>query len=345
MYTRLENTHPAYSVRDPHPSRPPTMAKTYIIEHLDPELESWSALEYSTIASECHTTGSHLTLSGVSSTLQIPASIASLRDSGKLTITTQSVEELYPPPRLTHDDGNDDAAASNGNEPVMVEQGTGDGKGSSRSRVCLLDPAAPTELIPRDGEVFDAFLFGGILGDDPPRGTYIQDLAYIHTYIHTHLPSSTYIRLPMYITHRYVRCATLRGSLPPSTPPTYICCRLIRLHMYIRFLLTTIPHTVHIISTDRTSELRKKGYAARRLGPIQMTTDTAVRVTRMVVQDGLRLDQVPYVDNPEIHTGDHESTQMPFRYVRGENGQPVMPEVSRFFLSVMVCYQFDKVCG
>jgi ribosome biogenesis SPOUT family RNA methylase Rps3 len=36
---------------------------------------------------------------------------------------------------------------------------------------------------------------------------------------------------------------------------------------------------------DRTSELRKKGYEGRRLGPVQMTTDTAVRVTRMVVHE------------------------------------------------------------
>lgn len=39
---------------------------------------------------------------------------------------------------------------------------------------------------------------------------------------------------------------------------------------------------------DRTSELRKKGFEGRRLGPKQMTTDTAVRVTRMVVQDKSR---------------------------------------------------------
>ena len=38
------------------------------------------------------------------------------------------------------------------------------------------------------------------------------------------------------------------------------------------------------IRVDRTSELRKKGFNGRRLGPIQMTTDTAVRVTRTVVQ-------------------------------------------------------------
>ena len=36
---------------------------------------------------------------------------------------------------------------------------------------------------------------------------------------------------------------------------------------------------------DRTSELRRYGYQGRRLGPKQMTTDTAVRVTRMVVED------------------------------------------------------------
>ena len=36
---------------------------------------------------------------------------------------------------------------------------------------------------------------------------------------------------------------------------------------------------------DRTSELRKKGFTGRRLGPVQMTTDTAVRVTRLIVQN------------------------------------------------------------
>jgi hypothetical protein len=44
-----------------------------------------------------------------------------------------------------------------------------------------------------------------------------------------------------------------------------------------------IPFNPEII--DRTSELRKKGFEGRRLGPKQMTTDTAVRVTRIVVQD------------------------------------------------------------
>ena len=40
---------------------------------------------------------------------------------------------------------------------------------------------------------------------------------------------------------------------------------------------------------DRTSELRKRGFQGRRLGPVQMTTDTAVRVTRLIVQDQCKM--------------------------------------------------------
>jgi len=57
-----------------------------------------------------------------------------------------------------------------------------------------------------------------------------------------------------------------------------------------------------------------------------MTTDTAVRVTRMVVQDKIDLDKISYIDHPELKVDAHESTEMPFRYVKGEDGRPVMPE-------------------
>ncbi|KAG8418196.1 SPOUT methyltransferase [Metarhizium acridum] len=57
-----------------------------------------------------------------------------------------------------------------------------------------------------------------------------------------------------------------------------------------------------------------------------MTTDTAVRVTRLVVQDGIALEKVPYVDFPELKFNAHESTQMPFRYVTDKEGNPIMPE-------------------
>ncbi|KAJ5037109.1 hypothetical protein NUH16_004992 [Penicillium rubens] len=77
---------------------------------------------------------------------------------------------------------------------------------------------------------------------------------------------------------------------------------------------------------DRTSELRKKGYVGRRLGPKQMTTDTAVRVTRLVVHEKTPLEDIQYVDYPELLINEHERTEMPFRYVKGANEQPIMPD-------------------
>ncbi|KAL8691186.1 MAG: hypothetical protein Q9218_003536 [Villophora microphyllina] len=164
------------------------------------------------IATESTEAGAQFCLSSAPQDLNLPAS---LRNTQGFQVEHRSVEEIYR---------------------------------ECKDRVCLLDPAAKDELSPKDADAFDIFVFGGILGDDPPQ--------------------------------------------------------------------------------DRTSELRKKGFTGRRLGPIQMTTDTAVRVTRMVIQGQTPLNNVPYVDHPEIRIDEHESTQMPFRYVRGAHGKPVMPEVS-----------------
>lgn len=184
-------------------------SKTFVVEHLDPELEAWSSLEYSAIAAESHAAGARFLLSSVPSSLELPAD---LQAAPGLTVETRGIEEIYA---------------------------------DHKDKVCLLDPAATKDLGPEDGDTFDIFLFGGILGDDPPR--------------------------------------------------------------------------------DRTSELRKKGYHTRRLGPLQMTTDTAVRVTRIIVQDRVPVDKIPYVDNPDLKINKNESTQMPFRYVKGQDGQPIMP--------------------
>ncbi|EME84789.1 uncharacterized protein MYCFIDRAFT_112257, partial [Pseudocercospora fijiensis CIRAD86] len=192
---------------------------TFIVEHLDPELEDWQALEYNTISEESTAAGYHFLLSGLTSSfdsfekLKLPAS----------SKTSQSVEALYATPE-------------------------------ARQKICLLDPKADQDINPQDAHLFDGFLFGGILGDDPPR--------------------------------------------------------------------------------DRTGDLRKLGFPGRRLGPEQMTTDTAVRTTRIVVQEGKKLDEIDYVDRPEIHVpsqpnrdgkGPTESISMPFKYVKGPDGKPIMP--------------------
>lgn len=101
--------------------------KTYIVEHLDDELGEWSELEYTTIAHESAAAGAHFALTSVPASLQLPARLRSLPG---FDARPQSVEELYP----------------------------------NKSRVCLLDPSASKTLCPQDGEAFDVFLFGGILG-------------------------------------------------------------------------------------------------------------------------------------------------------------------------------------
>ena len=102
--------------------------RTYIVEHLDPELEAWSSLEYSTIAKESAANGSQFILSSVSPQLVLPPE---LKDLKELRVEQKGVEELYADREV---------------------------------KVCLLDPAAKEELCPEDCERFEVFLFGGILG-------------------------------------------------------------------------------------------------------------------------------------------------------------------------------------
>jgi ribosome biogenesis SPOUT family RNA methylase Rps3 len=102
--------------------------KTYIVEHLDDELGPWSELEYVTIAKESHEAGARFCLSSVPASLVLPEILKAVPG---FTADGRSVEDLY------------------------VE---------NKSRVCLLDPSAKSELSPEDGDKFDVFLFGGILG-------------------------------------------------------------------------------------------------------------------------------------------------------------------------------------
>ena len=40
------------------------------------------------------------------------------------------------------------------------------------------------------------------------------------------------------------------------------------------------------------------------------------------------MNEIAYLDHPELKFNEHESTEMPFRYVKGEDGKPIMPDVS-----------------
>jgi len=103
-------------------------SKTFIVEHLDPELGSWSALEYQTIAKESTESATKFCLSSVPKTLELSPE---LRAANSVIIEHRSVDEIFI---------------------------------DCRDSVCLLDPAASQDLHPDDGILFNVFLFGGILG-------------------------------------------------------------------------------------------------------------------------------------------------------------------------------------
>ncbi|KAJ3573103.1 hypothetical protein NP233_g2645 [Leucocoprinus birnbaumii] len=105
---------------------------------------------------------------------------------------------------------------------------------------------------------------------------------------------------------------------------------------------TPLPPVVHGSSGhSRTSELRVLGFPTRHLGPVQMTTDTALGVTKLVVQDKIPLDKIPYVDFPTIRFNAKESVEMPFRYVIEKDNEPKLPPGMRQLLHEDLNKSFD----
>jgi ribosome biogenesis SPOUT family RNA methylase Rps3 len=49
----------------------------------------------------------------------------------------------------------------------------------------------------------------------------------------------------------------------------------------------------------------------------------------------VRLDKIAYLDFPDLKFNEHESTQMPFRYVKGADGKPIMPEAGPLSTGVL----------
>lgn len=109
---------------------------------------------------------------------------------------------------------------------------------------CVLDPESDVQLTPQIAKQFDYFIFGGILGDNPPRA--------------------------------------------------------------------------------RTKEELLLPYPRFNLGKEQMSTDTAVIVTKMIV-DGLPVEQMQFQDGIEIEIAQGESVDLPYKYLLID-GKPMLPD-------------------
>ncbi|KAH3666425.1 hypothetical protein WICMUC_005693 [Wickerhamomyces mucosus] len=78
---------------------------------------------------------------------------------------------------------------------------------------------------------------------------------------------------------------------------------------------------------DLTQELiRKYGYTGKRLGDKQMTTDTAVRTTNLILEKQTKFEDIKFIDYPEFRFNKSEAVEMPFRYILNEQGRPILPE-------------------
>ena len=76
---------------------------------------------------------------------------------------------------------------------------------------------------------------------------------------------------------------------------------------------------------DRTRLLRQMGFETRHLGPVQMTTDTAVLVAQQIIEFQKEMKDLRFIDRPEIKLGKNSVVELPFRYIADENGAPKLP--------------------
>lgn len=127
----------------------PDAKPTYVIEHVEEEepegyrIPEWSLREYRNMAASTHADkDARVIYTNLSST------------------SYQSLSECLEP--------SEGKAA----ETQCYREGIMDiinREGIPHDKVCLLDPKAEEEIQPEDFDKFSHFLFGGILGDDPPR--------------------------------------------------------------------------------------------------------------------------------------------------------------------------------
>lgn len=102
----------------------------YLIEHLEPRLYKWSILEYEHIS----------------------------KIIGKQNLIFTNIKTKEQKEKLSR-------LGKTYNKSVCELCN----KEFKNKRLCLLDPAAKETLNPKDAKKFDIFVFGGILGDNPPK--------------------------------------------------------------------------------------------------------------------------------------------------------------------------------
>ena len=145
--------------------------------------------------------------------------------------------------------GRDNLTFTNTNSSILKKFGKVENKSVMKLKFenpCILDPEAKETLTPKIARQYDFFIFGGILGDDPPRARTGEELS------------------------------------------------------------------------------SKLDYPKFNLGKEQMSTDTAVIVTKIIC-DGKNLSELKFQEGIEIDISEGESVQLPYKYLL-VNGKPMLPD-------------------
>lgn len=81
---------------------------------------------------------------------------------------------------------------------------------------------------------------------------------------------------------------------------------------------------------DRTKELKDKYpglLEGKRLGALQMSTDTACRCAHYILEKQIPFEEIKFIDYPEIRFNKREAVEMPFRYILDDvTGKPILPD-------------------
>jgi ribosome biogenesis SPOUT family RNA methylase Rps3 len=98
---------------------------------------------------------------------------------------------------------------------------------------------------------------------------------------------------------------------------------------------------------DRTSQVRQTvpdgiELVLRHLGPVQMTADTALITSWLILRQGARFQDLCFVDRPSVRIARNEFTEMPFRYLLDYAQVDIDPRLKALFEQVAKIKQEKK---
>lgn len=113
---------------------------------------------------------------------------------------------------------------------------------------------------------------------------------------------------------------------------------------FSHFLIGGILGNTDEFDFDRTRILRDQNFPTRNLGSVQMTSDTAMKVVKMIIVDGINFEKILFSDRPEISISPKEKLVINFRFLSDDSGMPIMaPGIREILLNEKHDFDFENL--